>query len=425
MSNEAETPDTASNSPSEPQARTRRERRLQEAQAARSGAAAGVQAPHAEEPAANTTAAAAAHDDPIADLLSGTHTPGAAASDSGRKRRGWIGVLVAIVVIGALVAGVWALFGDRIGALFDGGNDYSGEGNGTEVEITVASGDTGTDIGGHLEEAGVVKTSEAFVSEVLSRSPEPEFHPGTYRLEEEMSAASALDRLLDPDSKVSNTFTIAEGLKAEQIYPLIADSTGIEVAELEQAAADPQALGLPDEAKTVEGFLFPATYTFEPDTDAATIIQTLVDRTYQAFDELGVPEEKVWDVIRMASLIEKEVFKEEDRYKVSRVFYNRIDVGMPLQSDATILYWTEDFDLEDESNPYNTYVHKGLMPGPISNPGAESIDAALNPADGDWLYFVTVNFDTGETVFSTTYEEHEKAVAQWKEWLKDHPEYQE
>lgn len=344
---------------------------------------------------------------------------------SRRKGRGCLAGIVVLVLIAAIAIIAWTMFGDRIAALFGVKQDYSGEGNGTTVEFLVTEGETGTDIGQHLEEQGVVKSADVFVEEVLSRADEPQFHPGTYELQEQMSAKAALDRLLDPNAKVATMVTIAEGLKAEEIYPLIEENTGVSAEELKQAASDPQAFGLPPEATSVEGFLFPATYNFEPGTDATTIIKTMVDRTYQSFAEIGVPEDKIWDVIRMASLIEKEVFDSEDRYKVSRVFYNRINIGMPLQSDATILYWTEDFNLEDASNPYNTYIHPGLMPGPISNPGDESIEAALNPVDGDWLYFVTVNFDTGETVFSVSYEDHLKAVEQWRAWMKEHPEYQE
>ena len=136
----------------------------------------------------------------------------------------------------------------------------------------------------------------------------------------------------------------------------------------------------------------------------------------------------------MASLIQREAGPvKEDYYKVARVFYNRLNPELwesgLLQSDATVTYrtgntnvaTTTDAERDDASNPYNTYVHPGLPVGPISNPGDLAIDAALHPADGPWLYFVTWNQDTRETIFSATLSEHEVAVAKWLQWMKDHP----
>jgi UPF0755 protein len=128
----------------------------------------------------------------------------------------------------------------------------------------------------------------------------------------------------------------------------------------------------------------------------------------------------------MAGLIQREARFEQDFYKVSRVFTNRLEVGMALQSDATVTYWTglydgagtSDADRADEENPYNTYVISGLPPGPISLPGELAIDAAINPVEGPWLYFVSVDLRTGETVFSETYAEHNRARDQWLEWCR-------
>ncbi len=120
-----------------------------------------------------------------------------------------------------------------------------------------------------------------------------------------------------------------------------------------------------------------------------------------------------------------------DYPKVARVFLNRLAIGMDLQSDATVAYGTgnthtvttTDAERNDASDPYNTYQHAGLPVGPISNPGDLAINAAVHPADGTWLYFVTVNLKTGDTVFSTTYADHEAAVAQWQQWMKENPSY--
>lgn len=330
------------------------------------------------------------------------------------------------------MAGGFFLFGDRLSSLFGGGSgDYQGEGNGAEVEFTVQSGDTGTTIGERLQEEGVVKTSSAFVNAVVERSPEPVFVPGTYRLQQEMSASSALDALLNESNRLASTFVVPEGTAMQDVFPLIEAGIGTPVADLQAAAGDPASYGLPAEATTLEGFLYPATYEFDPGTEARVILQAMVDRTFQELDALGVPAEQRWDTIRLASLVQREAGLRDDYYRVSRVFLNRLAITMPLQSDATVAYGTgnthrvetTDAERADASNPYNTYVHPGMVAGPISNPGSLAIDAALNPAEGQWLYFVTWNLETGETIFSNTYEEHQAAVAKWQAWMEEHPEY--
>lgn len=350
-----------------------------------------------------------------------------------RRRRAVVGVALGVVVV--LIVGViaWVGLGDRIAGLFGvTDDDYAGAGNGVEVDFTVESGDTGTSIGERLEEAGVVKTASAFVDEVIGRSPEPVFIPGTYALQQEMSAAAAVDALLDESNRLASTFVVPEGTIMTDIFEYIEAGIGIPVAELEAAAADVASFGLPAEATSLEGFLFPATYEFEPGTDARTVLQTMVDRMFQSLDAAGVAPEQRWDIVRMASLVEKEAGLRDDFYRVSRVFYNRLDIGMLLQSDATVTYGTgnthraetTDAERADASNPYNTYVHEGMIIAPISNPGDLAIDAAVNPADGEWLYFVTWNLETGETIFSNTYEEHLIAVDKWRQWMAEHPEYQ-
>ncbi|MFC4830193.1 endolytic transglycosylase MltG [Agromyces aurantiacus] len=353
-----------------------------------------------------------------------------------RRRRGRraMGCLVALLVLVAIGAGAWFFFLQAPVAAFlerfEPPADYSGSGSG-EVVFMINEGDGGVTIASNLEDEGVVASAEAFIDEVTSRSPHPTFYPGAYRLASEMSAKSALDALLDPANKLENTFVIQEGLWARDALAAASAATGIPLEELQAAAADPQALGLPAQATSVEGFLFPATYTFPPDVTAQQVVKTLVDRTFQALDEAGVPAEQRWETIVVASLIERESGSEEDSYKVSRVIKNRLDPALfesgLLQFDSTVHYGlgddstveTSDAERADASNPYNTYVHPGLPPGPIGNPGDVAIDAALHPADGPWLYFVTVNLETGETVFSATLEEHEAAVQRFLQYLED------
>lgn len=339
--------------------------------------------------------------------------------------------LIALVLVGAAIMAGGIMIAPTVMKMF-AGNDFSGAGNGTPAEFAITEGDTGTDIAERLEAAGIVKSSEAVLDELRSRSEEPVFQPGTYTLQLEMSAAAAIDALIDPANRVTGRVVIPEGTAQKQVFELIADSTKVSVEELEATAKDPQAFGLPEEAESLEGFLFPASYEFDPSFDAKAILETMVKRSIQALDEHGVPADRRWDVVRFASLVQREAGLAEDYPKVARVFLNRIDEGMKLQSDATVAYGsgnthrvtTTDEERADASNEYNTYVHDGLVVKPISNPGDVAIDAAMHPADGKWLFFVTWNLDTGETIFSNTFEEHEVAVAKWQAWMEEHPEYQ-
>jgi UPF0755 protein len=353
------------------------------------------------------------------------------------RRKGPWGCLVGLLVLGALIAGAFFFLQGPVNSVierFTPAEDYSGAGTG-EVVFMIHDGDTGSDIATNLVDEGVTASYDAFYDLLLAQAPEPEFHPGAYLLAEEMSAQAALDALLDPTKKLENTFVIQEGMWASNALAEAATVTGIPIEELQAAAANPQALGLPPEATSIEGFLFPATYTVEPGTTAADVVKMLVDRSFEALDAAGVAPEDRWRTVVKASLIEREAGLADDYYKVSRVIENRLNPelfdGGLLQFDSTVHYGlgddsvvtTTDEQRADPANPYNTYVHPGLPPGPIGNPGDLAIDAAIHPADGPWLFFVTVNLDTGETVFSATVDEHDAAVEQFLAWLEEHPEY--
>lgn len=351
-----------------------------------------------------------------------------------RKRSGIIlWTILPIVVVAAIVASgfyVWNTFEPQIRSVmgWEESNDYEGSGTG-EVLIVISEGDTGTDIAATLKDEGVTKTSEAFYQLLLTQNPEPTFQPGTYSLKKKMSAQAALSALQDPDNKVERTALIQEGLSGETILTRLSDATEIPVDDLRSAASDPTDFGIPDSAPSIEGWLFPAVYEFEPDTSAHDVIQRLVDRMIQALDEANVAPENREKVLTVASIIQREARQKDDFYKVSRVIQNRLEAGMKLQMDSTAQYgvdngsdsvWSSKEALESDS-PWNTYKHKGLPIGPIASPGDLAIDAAVNPVDGDWLYFVTVNLSTGETVFSTTNEDHEKAVKQLRTWCEENP----
>ncbi|MGR2751627.1 endolytic transglycosylase MltG [Agromyces arachidis] len=350
-----------------------------------------------------------------------------------RRGRGAIGCLVALLVLAGLAAAAFFFLQGPINAVLDRfqpPEDYTGAGTG-EVVFMINEGDGGEAIAANLESQDIVASAEAFIDEMRSRPESPTFYPGAYGLANQMSSEAALDALLDPASKMENTFVVQEGLWARDALAAASAATGIPVEELQAAAADPQALGLPAEATSIEGFLFPATYTFGPDVTADEVIRTMVDRTFQSLDAAGVAPEDRWETIIIASLIERESGSEADSYKVSRVIRNRLDPALfdsgLLQFDSTVHYGTgddtvvttTDAERADASNPYNTYVHPGLTPGPIGNPGDVAIDAARNPADGPWLYFVTVNLETGETVFSATFAEHEQAVQRFYQYLEE------
>ncbi|WP_156109629.1 endolytic transglycosylase MltG [Cryobacterium sp. MLB-32] len=354
-----------------------------------------------------------------------------------KSRKGAWGCLIAFVVILALLAaGAWALRGPitQVINAVQGPDDYPGTGE-KDVVVMIHDGDTGGDVAKTLVSQDVVQSFDAFYATLLKESPEPVFQPGAYQLKTQMSARSALDALLDSANKLEQTVAIPEGTAAVDVLQLLSEGTDLPIADLQAAAADVASFGLPPEATTVEGFLFPATYTFVPGISAHDAIQTLVSRQFQALDAAAVPVDQRWSTIVLASLIQREAGLRDDYYKVSRVFLNRSDpLQWPsglMQSDATVAYGTgnthlvttTDAERSDPSNVYNTYLHPGLPVGPISNPGDLAIDAALHPADGPWLFFVTVNLDTGETVFSTTGEEHQAAVNTWLAWMADHPEY--
>lgn len=342
-----------------------------------------------------------------------------------------VGVLV-VLLGGLAVAGafLWAEYGPRISqALGWTTNDYEGDGHG-ETLVVITEGEIGEDIAKSLAEADVVKTSEAFYELLLAQDPAVEFMPGSYELKLEMSSQAALDALRDPENRLELTAMIPEGRTVTQTLEIVSAGGDIPLEELEAAAEDPSAFGLPDGVDSLEGWLFPATYEFENDTTGEQAIQRLVDEQIRVLDEFGVAEDDRERVLNIAAMVQREGGRIEDFPRVSRVIANRLDEGMMLQMDSTAQYgyqqhedgsvWSTDEALQDD-NPWNTYVHTGLPQGPIANPGRDAIDATLNPADGDWLYFVAVNLETGESVFSATAEEHDAATEQLRSWCRANP----
>jgi UPF0755 protein len=153
----------------------------------------------------------------------------------------------------------------------------------------------------------------------------------------------------------------------------------------------------------------------------------MITRANQAFDSLNVPTARRQQLLTEASIVQAEAASPEDMAKVATVLNNRIADGMPLQLDTTVNYANGKSGItttpEDRANPspYNTYVHAGLPPGPISNPGEDALNAVLHPTPGDWRFFVVVNPDTGETRFARTAEEHQQNVLLFQQWLRENP----
>lgn len=306
------------------------------------------------------------------------------------------------------------------------GAEYSGT-QGALVTVVVKRGDVGTDVAKALVDAGVTKSYDVTLRTIYAMNPT--FFPGSYSIPSNISSSKAVVFLVDPTNINSNRITIREGLRIGPVLQLLSEKTGLPVSSFEQEAKDYTSFGIPAEAPSLEGYLFPATYNFDPSYSARGILNVLVQRTKDQLVEDGVAEKDWHRVLTLASVIQREARMEQDFYKVSRVFLNRLDINMPLQSDATVSYGvggntfqTSAADRAD-SNPYNTYKYPGLPIGPISGVGALAIDAALNPASGPWLYFVSVNLKTGETIFSETFAQHEAAVEVWRKWLRENPEW--
>ncbi len=350
-----------------------------------------------------------------------------------RKRRRWVAWVVSLVVIFGLLGGAtayaWLNFEPQIRTVLGWElppPDYEGQGSG-EATVVVMSGDTGVEVTRALVEAGVVKSYDTFYNLLLIQDPPVDFFPGYYVLAKKMSSAAALAAMLDPATRVERTALIQEGKSIDQVFDILSTATEIPVADFVAAAADPTSYGASPDSPNLEGYLFPAKYTFDPGVDARAVLTTLVNRTFEALDAAGVAPQDRLKVLTLASVIQREAGSNtEDFYKVSRVFTNRLNEGWHLESDATVSYgtgrthtvWTEPEERADKSNGYNTYANPGLPIGPIGAVGDVAIDAALHPADGPWFFFVPINLETGETVFSETLEQHDAAVRQLHDWCE-------
>lgn len=343
-----------------------------------------------------------------------------------RSRRGRSGLafIVVLVLLVLLVGGAWAAL--RVaGNPFAGPPDYSGPGTGNVV-IQIHDGDTASDIARTLYRNDVVKSVGAFVAAADADQRSRGLTPGYYRLRHHMSGTAALSLLLQPASRLSVSVTIPEGFRESQVLARLVAKTHLKQADLQAAAAHPAALGLPAWAGgRLEGFLFPATYAVGPGTTATQALAAMVTRFNQAAQDLDLQAGaqalgySAYDVVTVASLVEREAKISDDFGKVARVIYNRLRAHMPLQLDSTVNYALGQnkttVTIKDTriASPFNTYLHPGLPPTPIASPGEQALEAALHPTPGAWLYFVTMD-DAGHNAFATNYQDflHLKAQAE-------------
>lgn len=273
-----------------------------------------------------------------------------------------------------------------------------------EIVVEIPAGASGSSIARILFEVGVIKSSQAYFRIAVADSRSEKVAPGRHRLTLEISAKQALEQLLDPN-RIPNLIKVNEGSwKIEIVDALI--RYGYSKQEVTQALTN---LQLPEGFSDSEGLLFPAQYSFANGTSALTALQSMIDRFTK--DPIagsilkGSNLFKGQQLLTIASIIQAEG-DSQDFEKVSRVIYNRLAIDMPLQMDSTVHYVKKvrgEIFLSRNStllnSPYNTYRRYGLPPGPIGNPGNEAISAALNPAVGDWLYFITVA--PGDTRFTS------------------------
>jgi UPF0755 protein len=292
--------------------------------------------------------------------------------------------------------------------------DYSGAGTG-RVVVQVTPGETPTGLGPTLAKLGVVASSRAFVLAAEHSSNPNGLLPGFYGVRKQMKASLAYAALLNPSNLVEIKVTIPEGWRLSQTVAWLGAHSGISPGAYAKVLKDPASLDLPASAKgNPEGYLFPATYEVQPHETALGVLTAMVQRFDQEAATINLPTAAnsvhltQSQVITMASLVQAEGGRLSDYPKIARVIYNRLARSMPLQLDSTVLYGLNAYGIiaSDQqltsSSPYNTYRYKGLTPGPIDSPGDAAIQAVLHPASGNWLYFVTVNPKTGETLYTSS-----------------------
>ncbi|HEY6750712.1 MAG TPA: endolytic transglycosylase MltG [Rubrobacteraceae bacterium] len=336
---------------------------------------------------------------------------------SGRGSRAGVSLLVVTLLFVGVTLGAYLISGAGL------------RGEDEPVTVAVEQGDTLSSVAGKLEEAGVVGSSLLFELEARYDGWDNEIKPGEYRFLPGEESEEILRTLSSGDSISAFTITIPEGLTLEQTARVVEEESGVPAEEFEAAAekTDYDYAFLDDpNIGTTEGFLFPKKYQFEGETSAEQIVDRLLEQYLVEKRELGFEAAKKrlnlteYELVTVASLVEKESANPEERSLIAGVIYNRIRSGMPLQIDATIRYVLgkpkENLSLDDLEieSPYNTYKNRGLPPSPIASPSQESIRAALEPAETDYLYYV-LEAGGKEHFFTDDYDEFLEAKEEAEE----------
>jgi uncharacterized YceG family protein len=306
---------------------------------------------------------------------------------------------------------------------------FAGEGEGEPIQLKVPAGAGVGEIGDLLVENGVISNATLFEIRARISGRADELYFGNHTFYPDMSYSAALDELGNQPLKETITIVIPEGLSRSEAADTV-EAAGLPgdymKATISSPELDPDDYGAQGRAENLEGFLFPATYELTPNSD----VTDLVDQQLQAFKDniagvdMSYAKSKnlnVYDVVTIASMVEREVSVARERPIVSAVIYNRLSRGEPLFIDATTRFaldnWTEPLTESDLAvdSPYNTRTNAGLPPGPIGSPGLASIEAAASPAETDvWLYVVKPG-TCGEHVFSSSLDEHNANVARYQE----------
>ena len=276
------------------------------------------------------------------------------------------------------------------------------------VSISIPTGATGAEIAKILEAAGVVASAESFFRAAVANPKAAAIAPGTHSLSLKISGKTALDQVLDP-KRIVDLIKIAEGAWNSEVFTELAATQ----TWSEDPAKSAKKVVLPKGINTLEGVLFPAQYSFAEGTSQVKALQSMVDKFNNVIAGIDFedPENRFdkQELVTLASLIQAEG-RTQDFAQISRVVRNRLALGMPLQFDSTVHYAMKsrgEIFLSNKAtklkSPFNTYQYRGLPPAPIGNPGLAALIAAIAPADGDWLFFITVA--PGDTRFTKSFSE--------------------
>jgi UPF0755 protein len=274
-----------------------------------------------------------------------------------------------------------------------------------------------------LESAGFVKHPQLFRWIARYRGDDRHIRAGEYQLQTSMTPKEILDALVSGKTLLHKV-VIPEGSTMDKIGEILESAELVSQRDFVQAASDPRlvdALGVED--PTLEGYLFPETYHFPRGVTAEEVIRNMVSGFRSVFTPQWAERAQamglsVHEVVTLASMVEKETGNPKERPLIAGVFLNRLKRGMRLESDPTVIYGMNDFDgnltREDLETftPYNTYLIKGLPPGPIANPGRAALEAVLYPSEEPYLYFVSKN--DGSHHFSRTFSEHNQMVQRYQ-----------